>query len=174
MADGLVACREHRPSLVVLEWSLPDGTSEQLLNSLAAELPDTRRLVLFGRQNALGVQAALSHGAHGLLMKQSGIDALREALGRLGKGGTYYCPHSSTNLLESVRTRSRVNEHGLSEREVEVLRLFAAGSSPRGIAERLQVSTKTVQNQLSSIRQKLDIRETAGLVRYAIRRGLEG
>lgn len=173
LAEGLSACRKHRPDLVLLTWTLPDGTGEQLLKPLVLELPATRWLVLCSRQNGQIVQSALGHGAHGFLMKQSDMGALREGLDRLGQGGTYYCPLSSNVLLDALRTRARPNGDGLTERELEVLRHFSAGISPKSIAERLKVSIKTVQNQLSAIRQKLGIQETAGLVRYAIRIGLE-
>jgi two-component system nitrate/nitrite response regulator NarL len=173
IAESLVACREHHPDLVLLEWTLPDGTGEQLLKPLVPELPATRWLVLCARQNGQIVQSALAHGAHGFLMKQSDVAALREAIDRLGQGGTYYCPLSSNVLLEALRTRARPNGDGLTERELEVLRHFATGTNPKAIAEQLKVSTKTVQNQLSAIRQKLGIQETAGLVRYAIRIGLD-
>ncbi len=173
VAEGLAACREHRPDLVFLGWTLPDGTGEQLLKPLVTELPSTRWLVLCARQNGQIVQSALAQGAHGFLMKQSDLAALREAIDRLSQGGTYYCPLSSTMLLEALRTRARPNGDGLTDRELEVLRHFSAGVCPKAIAEQLKVSTKTVQNQLSAIRQKLGIQETAGLVRYAIRIGLD-
>ena len=173
VAEGLSACREHRPDLVFLAWILPDGTGEQLLKPLVPELPTTRWLVLCTRQNGQIVQSALAQGAHGFLMKQSDLGSLREAIGRLSQGGTYYCPLSSNMLLEALRTRARPNGDGLTDRELEVLRHFSAGAPPREIARQLQVSTKTVQNQLSAIRLKLGIQETAGLVRYAIRIGLD-
>ena len=169
LADGVAACRSHRPALVVLEWALPDGTGDSLLAALAPELPQTRWLVLCTRQNGYGAQSALGLGAHGLLMKQSGTASLRAALERIRSGGTYYCPHSSTLLLDTLRTRLKPNRDGLTDREIEVLRHFAAGVPAKVIANRLGISTKTVQNQVSSIRQKLGIQEVAGLVRYAMR-----
>jgi DNA-binding NarL/FixJ family response regulator len=173
VAEGLAACREHRPDLVFLGWTLPDGTGEQLLKPLVPELPATRWLVLYARHEGQIVQSALAQGAQGFLMKQSDLGSLREAIDRLTQGGTYYCPLSSSALLEALRTRARPNGDGLTDRELEVLRHFSAGAGPRAIAEQLKVSTKTVQNQLSAIRQKLGIQETAGLVRYAIRIGLD-
>ncbi len=173
LADGMAACRSHRPGLVVLEWSMPDGTGESLLASLAQELPDTRWLILCTRQNGHGAQSALGLGAHGLLMKQSGTASLRAALERIRAGGTYYCPHSSNLLLDTLRTRLRPNRDGLTDRELEVLRHYASGVPVKMIADRMGISPKTVQNQVSSIRQKLGIAELAGLVRYAIRMGLD-
>jgi DNA-binding NarL/FixJ family response regulator len=172
VASALPLLRTRRPDLVVLNWLLPDGTGEDVMRTLAGELPDTRWLVLCTQAHGQPVQTALGLGAQGFIMKQSELSALREALRRLSDGGTYYCPLSSSLLLEALRNRARPNGDGLTERELDVLRRYALGLNPKAIATQIGVSPKTVQNQLSAIRQKLNIQETAGLVRYAIRHGI--
>jgi DNA-binding NarL/FixJ family response regulator len=172
VATAIPALRELRPDLVLLNWLLPDGTGEDVMRSLAGELPDTRWLILCTQAHGQPVQTALGLGAQGFVMKQSELGSLREALRRLAEGGTYYCPLSSSLLLEALRNRARPNGDGLTERELDVLRRYALGLNPKTIALQIGVSPKTVQNQLSAIRQKLNIQETAGLVRYAIRQGI--
>lgn len=170
LADAIEACRRHRPDLVILDWCLPDGSGDALMRAITPELSETRWLVLSSRQNGRIVQTAIALGAHGFVMKQSDLATFREALARLAGGGIFYCPISSRVLLDALR--SRPTGDGLTERELEVLRHFAAGTNPKSIAAQLKISTKTVQNQLCAIRQKLGIQETAGLVRYAIHIGL--
>jgi DNA-binding NarL/FixJ family response regulator len=128
--------------------------------------------VLGADDGAEAVQTAISLGAQGVLMKQSGLAAFDQALRQLAARGTFYCPLSSALLLDFLRNRHRASPDGLTERELDVLRRFATGLPPKEIADALSITVKTVQNQLSAIRQKTGIQETAGLVRYAIRIGV--
>lgn len=174
LAGALAGCRQKRPDLVIVDWHLPDGDAAHLLRELKTELPDTRWLVLCGRPSGQIVHTALSLGAHGFVMKDASVATLREAILRLtGGGSAFCCPTSSRLLLETLRHRTDVHPDGLTEREREVLRHFAAGVHTKHIATLLNTSAKTVQNQLGTIRQKLRIDSTAGLVRYALRVGLE-
>lgn len=172
LARGSEECLRHRPDVVILGWTLPDGTGDRLLRDVAPSLPDTRWLVLAAQDGGESVQTAIGLGAHGVLVKQSDLATFRQALARLVDGGSFYCPLSSALLLDFLRNRTRSNPDGLTDREVEVLRHFATGAPPKSIAEQLRISVKTVQNQLSSVRQKIGVQETAGLVRYAIRIGV--
>lgn len=133
---------------------------------------DSRWLVLGVHDGGSAVQTAVSLGAHGVLMKHSGLEAFGQALRQLVAKGTFYCPISSRLLLDFLRNRHRFSPDGLTERELDVLRRFALGLTPQAIADELRITVKTVQNQLSSIRQKTGVQETAGLVRYAIRIGV--
>ncbi len=87
-------------------------------------------------------------------------------------GGTYYCPRSSRLIVESLRSDSPVLGASLTLREREVLRGLARGLNPKEIADELGSSAKTVQNQLSQLKDKLNIREPAGLILHARRLGL--
>jgi DNA-binding NarL/FixJ family response regulator len=174
LAGTLAACRIRRPDLVILDWHLPGGDASLVLRELKSELPETRWLVLCGRPNGYIVHTALSLGAHGFVVKDSSVSILSEAILRLtGGGGAFCCPISSRLLLETLRQGADSPPDGLTAREREILRHFAAGTHPKRIADLLNTSAKTVQNQLGSIRQKLGIQSTAGLVRYALRAGLE-
>lgn len=172
IADGAEACLGQRPDIVILGWVLPDGTGDQLLRAVAPALPDTRWLVVGVEDGGAAVQTAISLGAQGVLMKESGLSTLAQALRQIAAKSTFYCPLSSRVLLDFLRHRHLPGPDGLTERELGVLRHFALGLAPKGIADELRITVKTVQNQLSSIRQKTGVQETAGLVRYAIRIGV--
>jgi Response regulator containing a CheY-like receiver domain and an HTH DNA-binding domain len=172
-AAAVAACREHRPDLVIFGWHFSDGPGCTLLKTLVTELPATRWLALLPHPSGRAVHEAISHGAQACVMQQSGLSSLREAILRLGSGGTFYCSISARLLLESIRQQSGSRADHLTEREREVLRYFAAGANPKRIGALLNTSAKTVQNQLSHIRQKLGVESTAGLVRYALHAGLD-
>ena len=172
IAGAAEACQLHRPDIVILGWVLPDGTGDNLLRAVAPALPGTRWLVIGVQDGGAAVQTAISLGAQGVLMKRSGLDSFDQALRQLAAKNTFYCPISSSLLIDFLRNRNRPGPDGLTERELDVLRRFAAGRAPKEIADELRITVKTVQNQLSFIRQKTGVQETAGLVRYAIRIGV--
>lgn len=160
-----------QPDLVVLDWILPDGTGEAVLRKAAEAGCTTRWLVVSGYRDVLILRAALELGAHGFLLKYSPLTAMREALQRVAKGGTYFCPETSTLMARSIRERGRGNEE-LTRRESQVLRLYARGLPPKAIAAELGVAVKTIHNQLHGIRQKFGVTEPAALIRLAMDRGL--
>lgn len=172
-ATTLDACRRLRPDLVIVGWQFPDGAGCNLLKILAPELPATRWLALCPHASGRAVHEAVIHGAQACVMQQSSLAALREAILRLTAGGTFYCPISSRLLLEVIRQQGNASAEHLTQREREILRHFAAGVNPKRIGAMLNTSAKTVQNQLSHIRQKLGVESTAGLVRYALHAGLD-
>lgn len=113
---------------------------------------------------------AVTLGIHGFVLKKSPLHVFREAIRRVLNGETYYCPESSRLLVEAMRSEAAVGTN-LTLREREVLRGIAHGENPKVIAGRLEVTVKTVQNHIVSLKEKLGVQEPAGLVRYAIKHG---
>lgn len=170
-AEGLAACRRERPDLVVLDWMLPDGSGCELVREIGGELAGTRWLALSAHENAPTVRRAVECGVHGFVMKQSSLECFEDALRRLLAGERYFCPNASRLLAGSLRADGGV-ESELTARERQILALYATGENPKAIAASLGVSPKTVQNQLTRLRDKLGLYEPAQLVRYAIDRGI--
>ena len=172
VAEGIALGRRERPDLMVVDWSLPDGDGARIVRELAPELPRTRWLVVSSREDEGVLRAALALGVHGVVLKQSPLEILLEAMRRILAGGSYYCPRSSRVLMESLRSEAPVLGDPLTLREREVLRGLARGLNPKEIADQLGSSAKTVQNQISQLKDKLGIREPAGLILYAQKNGL--
>jgi DNA-binding NarL/FixJ family response regulator len=118
------------------------------------------------------VREAIDAGVHGFVMKRASYDTLLEAIRTVIGGKSYYCAVSSRLLVEALRTAADGSVHALTSRERDILLGIARGESIKAIAHRLALSPKTVNNQLATLREKLGIRETAGLLRYAARHGL--
>jgi len=172
IAEGLALARSTRPDLMVVDWSLPDGEGAQLVRELAPEMPATRWLVVSSREDESVMRAALALGVHGVVLKQSPLEILLEAMRAVLAGGTYYCERSSRVLMNSLRADAPVLGDALTLREREILRGLARGLNPKEIADTLGSSAKTVQNQLSQLKDKLGIREPAGLILYAQKNGI--
>jgi DNA-binding NarL/FixJ family response regulator len=118
------------------------------------------------------VLEALQGGAHGYVVKSQSVEALVQAIREARNGGIYLSPHASMTVFQAARGVNGLTRDGLSPRESEVVQLVAAGSSTKQIAAALGISVKTADFHRTRLMRKLNIHETAGLVRYAIRKGL--
>jgi DNA-binding NarL/FixJ family response regulator len=117
------------------------------------------------------VQEANAAGVQGFVLKSASLETLREALTNVLAGRKFYCPDSSKYLLPSSGDGVSPANEALTPREREILCSVAYGFGTKETAERLHVSTKTISNHLTMLKEKLNIHETSGLVRYAIKHG---
>jgi len=172
VAEGIKGCLKLRPALVIIDWMLPDGKGIDIVRALASRLAGTRFLFLSSLEKEHIVREAIDAGVHGFVMKRASYDTLREAIRAVVGGKSYYCPVSSRLLVEAMRTAAGGGADALTARERDILRGIARSESIKGIANRLGLSPKTVHNQYGALKDKLGIRDTVGLVRYAINNGL--
>ncbi len=171
VADATVALLREKPDLAIVDWMLPDGRGFDLVRSIGPKLPRTRWLFVSSNEQGHLVREAVSLGVHGFVLKRSDLATLRDAVRRVLAGEKYYCPASSRLLVDKMVDESRAVAANLTSREREVLRGYSRGENPKALAERLGVSTKTVQNHLTLLKDKLGLREPAELVHYAIKHG---
>jgi len=174
-SDGHQAVRLARdlaPDVAVLDLVMP------LLNGLdaAPEIrqasPKTRLVLLTTQTGERHVLQALKAGFKGCVFKSHQAQDLVHAIRDVARGRTYLHPEMSEAVVGGYLGTTGVPEVPLSNRERQVLQLIAEGKKTRQAAEILGVSVKTVESHRSHIMRKLDIRDTAGLIRYAIRHGL--
>jgi DNA-binding NarL/FixJ family response regulator len=171
VADGAAALLAEKPDLAIVDWMLPDGRGFDLVRSVGPRLPRTRWLFISSNEQGHLVREAVSLGVQGFVMKRSDLATLREAVRRVLAGEKYYCPASARLLVDKMVDESRAVAANLTSREREVLRGYARGENPKVLADRLGVTTKTVQNHLTLLKDKLGLREPAELVHYAIKHG---
>jgi two-component system, NarL family, response regulator NreC len=117
------------------------------------------------------VAEALRCGVRGYVLKSQAARDLVRAIEGVSRGEVYLSPGVASAVAEAY-TSSEHGVDGLSVRERQVLQLIAEGTSTKDMAAQLGISAKTVESHRSKLMRKLDIHDTAGLVRYAIRRGL--
>lgn len=177
-ADGIEALEQAeltRPDVVVADLSMPRLNGIEVVRRLRERLPDTRVLVLTMHQEDEYVLQAVRAGAAGYLVKDSAASELVAAVRQLHAGRGYFGPRASQALAEQVQHPERGAEdpYGrLTAREREVFHLIAEGLTTKEIARRLDISVKTAENHRGRVLEKLGVRNTAELVRYALRKGL--
>jgi len=163
------ALGEHRPTVAVLDVSMPDGGGFEVLRRLKElELP-TKVVMLTMHSEDHHVMEAVRLGASGYVLKRSADKDLLDAIRAVARGDAYLTP-SAVRLLLTEKRSDR--EPVLSPREREVLRLTARGHSNAEIAQRLFVSTKTVDTYRARVMTKLGLHKRSELVEYALRQGL--
>jgi DNA-binding NarL/FixJ family response regulator len=166
---------KHRPDVAVVDISMPRLNGIEVVRRLAQELPGTRVLVLTMHAEEEYVLHVVRAGAAGFLLKDSASSELLAAVKSLAGGHGYFGPHAAKVLaqqLQQPRTALDDPYRGLTPREREVFHLVVEGLTTKEIARRLEISAKTAENHRAHVLDKLGARNTAELIRYAVRHGL--
>jgi len=164
-----------RPDVVVMDISMPVKDGLSATREIAAELPDTRVLVLTMHAEEEYLLKVLEAGGSGYVLKRSADTELMEAVRTVHRGEAFLYPSATQLLLKAYRGGERppaTPANPLSEREAEVLRLTAEGYSNSEIGGQLYLSPKTVDTYRQRIMEKLGLHHRAELVRYALETGL--
>ena len=161
--------------MVILDISMPNLRGIEAIRGLKRISPTVKVLILTMYKDTELLHHAISSGADGYVLKEDSDKELYSAIEKVRQGGVYISPRMAERLTEDrVETKGEIFNpplERLTKREMEVLRLIAGGKSNKEIADLLFVSIRTVQNHRANIMSKLDIRNTADLVKYAIRQG---
>jgi len=161
-----------RPDVAVIDVTMPLLNGIDVARALRKEGLRTKVILLTFHTERQYVVAALEAGVSGYVVKTQASADLVRALLEIGRGRSYISPAISGDVREAVRRRKAPSRDPLTRREREVLQLIAEGKSTKEVAAILGVSVKTADTHRTHIMAKLDIHDTAGLVRYAIREGL--
>ena len=164
-----------RPHVVVMDVSLPELNGIEATRQVVKRSEGTKVLILSMHLDEVCVRESLKAGARGYLVKDSEDLDLVKAVKMLGQGRSYFSPVVSQMLLEgyvgdSGGPRAEDNLGLLTDREREVLQLIAEGKTNKEIAVRLDVSVNTVETHRKHTMEKLDLHNTAEVVRFALRK----
>lgn len=157
--------RGHHPHVLVLDLNMPGGSSLEHIPSVRAESPGTQIVVLTMQNEPAYARQALIAGALGYVLKEAAEEELVEAIKRAAVGDTYLNPRLGARVAAEPPPGP---PDGLSEREVDVLRLIALGYTNAEIGEQLHLSVRTVETHRAHIQQKLSLATRSDLVRYAL------
>jgi DNA-binding NarL/FixJ family response regulator len=174
-ADGYEAlqlARAVRLDVAVLDISMPRMNGVDTAREILAIAPHCRIVVLTVLAEERQIAAAFRAGVRGYVLKTQAADELIQAIREVAAGGTYLSPQVSSVLLDAYLTGNPIGKDPLTSRERQVLQLVAEGKATKEIADTLGVTVKTAECYRSRLKTKLDIHHTAGLVCYAIRRGI--
>ena len=170
--DLVRIAKELQPDVVVLDIGMPLMNGLIAARELKRVCPNAKTILLTRHDEDQYVIEALRAGIRGYILKNQAATDLVHALQQVCRGQVYLSPGISRVVVDAYVSKSSVPNDPLSAREHEVLQLIAEGKSTKDVASMLGVSVKTAESHRSRLMQKLDIHETASLVRYAVRRGL--
>jgi two-component system, NarL family, response regulator NreC len=163
-----------QPDVAILDFSMPRLNGLDAAREIRTVSPRTKLIMLTVHREEQYVVEALNAGVKGYVLKSEAATTLVEAIREAYRGNAYLSPGISRFAVDSclLKTRGDSPAEILSPRELQVLKLIAEGNTTRVIAGELKLTVKTAESYRTGLMAKLDIHETAGLVRYAVRRGL--
>lgn len=172
--EGLKLCEDEKPDLVIFDLFLPSLNGTEILRQFGKKNPKTRFIAISANFTPDSIRELLELGCHGIIAKSSSVTKLKEGMAEVCKGSGYLCPIAASLLREShlTRTSSGRKKGRLSNREREVLQAVAEGSSTKQIAEKLEVSVKTIEAHRANLMKKLDARSAVELTRCAYEMGI--
>lgn len=177
-ADGVEAVRgvvELCPDIALVDLSMPRLEGLEAIRRLKADAPKVKLLVLSMHDDEGYLRRALEYGASGYVLKRAADSELMAAIRAVARGEVYLDRSFTHLLVDRYLGRSSDASSGtveLSERELEVLKLLAAGYTSQQVGEKLGLSPKTVDTYKARVAEKLGLKSRVELVRYALRHGL--
>ncbi len=174
-SDGQEAVRQVptvHADVVILDISMPLMNGLHAARELQKSAPKTKAILLTRHDEAQYVTEALRAGVKGYVLKSQMATDLLQAIQQVSRGGIYLSPNISRTVVDAYLSKAEISKDPLTSRERQVLQLVGEGKSSKEVARLLGISTKTAESHRARLMRKLDIHETASLVRYAIRNGL--
>ena len=162
--------RELQADVAVLD--LPVVSGVEAARCMQEFSPATEQVLLTADTDELGVLEALRAGIKGYVLKSQAATDLFQAIREVANGAIYLSPAISRVVVEAWQEKTDLPRDPLTSRAREVLRLVAEGRTTKEIAQDLGLSVKTAESHRTRMMGRLGIHDTAGLVRYAIRRGI--
>lgn len=170
----MAALKTDVPDILLLDLQMADMAGMDILDTLIPLYPQLRIIILTSIDSALMVRRLMNAGARGYVLKTTGQEEILQAIHTVHKGDIYLSKDIKDILVQSTlknKTGLGFNNE-LSERELQILQLIAEELSSPEIAERIHLSSRTVENYRLGLMQKLEVKNIAGLIKKAIFMGL--
>ena len=170
--EAIAAAERLQPQIVVIDLAMPALNGIDAVREIVKRAPRAKPVLLTMHTEEYHVLEALRAGAKACVSKTQAAEHLLQAIKDVCAGGVYLSPHVSGAVVQAYLAKTELPYDPLTPRERQVLQLIAEGKTTKETAAVLDVSVKTAETHRTNLMEKLDIHSTAGLVRYAIRRGL--
>ena len=182
-ADGEEAVRlagEKKPDVAIVDISMPNVNGIDATRGIHDVSPGTKVLIFTIHENEEYIYQMFASGANGYVLKDAGKNDIIAAVRTIVAGGRFFSPGVSRVIIDEFVRRSRADRGApapgkppLTQRESEILKHIASGLTNAEIAHKLFLSIRTINTHRTNLMHKLDVHNTAGLVRYAMENGLE-
>jgi two-component system response regulator NreC len=170
--EALTLVAAVQPDIAVIDIGMPLLNGLEAAREIRRASQKTRTILLTRHDEVQYVTQALRAGVKGYVLKSQAATDLVQAIQQVGSGKIYLSPNISRAVVEAYLNKSDLPPDPLTPRERQVLQMVGEGNSTKDVARILGISTKTAESHRARLMRKLDIHETASLVRYAIRQGL--
>ena len=173
--EAIIKAKKFNPDIVIMDIGMPVMNGVEATEILKKELPDIKVIAISMYSDKHFIKGMLEAGASGYLLKSCTYDQLIEAINAVYSGKKYLSNKITEVIIHDYLGKEEEipnNDPKLSERESEILKLFAEGKTSREISELLFVSVKTVGTHKQHILEKLELKTTTDLVKYALKKGI--
>jgi len=177
--DAIKLYNSVKPDLVIMDISMPGMNGIEATRIIKEKDPDAKILILTMHDNQEYLNQIIRSGAKGFILKNTDKEELLDAVKTVASGENFFSKDISKLIIDNYIRSAKEGEKSdgyketpLTKREIEILKLIASGYSNQEIANILYISYNTVDTHRKNIMHKLSIKNTAGLVRYAIEKGL--
>ena len=167
----LALLSEQVPNIILLDIAMPPSSGIALLSTLQEQYPTVRCIMLTMHDDAQYVMESLRKGADGYLLKDADQQELQEAIHTVVAGEKYF-KNKISDLIVQDLANTQTTKALLTEREAQIVRLVADGKITKEIADQLHVSTRTIETHRSRIMKKLQVANTAEMIRTAYQQKL--
>jgi DNA-binding NarL/FixJ family response regulator len=170
--EAVQLCEQHHPEVAILDITMPLLNGIFAAREIIKSNPRTRVVLLTQHTEDQMVLESLRAGVTGYVLKTRASSELVHALRAVCRGEMYLTQSISRAVVQAFLTKDSLPVRPLSDRERQVLQLVAEGKTTKEIASLLGISVNTAESHRTNLMEKLDIHDTAGLVRYALRNGV--
>ena len=170
--EAIRLCAQLQPDVVLMDMVMPDMDGAAATQAIRQQTPSTEVIALTSFHEEDLIERALQAGAISYLLKNVSAQALADAIRQAHAGHSTLAPEATEALVKATRQRASQHDHGLTERELEVLSLLVEGLSNAEIAERLVVSVATVKFHVRGILSKLGVSSRTEAVALALQQDL--
>jgi DNA-binding NarL/FixJ family response regulator len=169
--EALEQCQRTDAQVVLLDINLPDMDGVEVCQKISTDHPEIKIIALTMYNEGSFISGMLNNGAKGYVLKNSDRETLKEAIQTVYAGGTFLGKEVTQTLVEGMMPeskQSRTRTPKLTRREKEILALIVEEYTTQEIADKLFISLNTVETHRKNLLHKLNVRNTAGLVRFAL------
>ncbi|WP_135078280.1 response regulator transcription factor [Terasakiella sp. SH-1] len=166
--EALALAKEHHPDIVLMDINMPVMNGLEAAERFASDEPDVKVLMLTMHDSREYITRVLKAGAKGYILKDVSSSEMVSAIKAVYEGKTYY----SSGVTDILLNEGGTKEVPLTDREKTILQLLAEGNSNKHVARELDISVRTVETHRRNIKRKLNVKTSAGLVKYAIENGI--